>query len=136
MGAAEERGESFLRATQHSLAVQLAVVHDFVAGLVVNTLDSAAHPAKPTHVAADGGWGWGWGGEDGNTRTHTHKSKAQVVQQKSQPLLPIEPKNEPKNGSCYSVSDSGVDPAGFVHKGKESFPTPPQPPGIASLPHR
>ena len=132
-GGAEERGESFLRATQHSLAVQLAVVHDFVAGLVVNTLDSAAHPAKPTHVAAEGGVGVGRGRWE---HTHTHKSKAQVVQQKSQPLLPMEPKNEPNNGSCYSVSDSGVDPAGFVHKRKESFPTPPHLPGIASLPHR
>ena len=71
-GGAEERGESFLRATQHSLAVQLAVVHDFVAGLVVNTLDSAAHPAKPTHVAAEGGVGVGRGRWE-HTHTHTQK---------------------------------------------------------------
>ena len=39
--------------TQHSPAVQVAAVHVFVAGLAINTLDAAAHPAKPIHFAAD-----------------------------------------------------------------------------------
>ena len=35
--------------------VQVAAVHVFVPGLLINTLDAAAHPTKPIHVAAKGG---------------------------------------------------------------------------------
>ena len=49
----KKTGELFIRATQHSPAVQMAAVHVFVTGLVINTLDAAAHPAKPIHVAAE-----------------------------------------------------------------------------------
>ena len=41
-----------LRATQHSSAVHVAAAHVFEEGFAISTLDAAAHPAKPVHVAA------------------------------------------------------------------------------------
>ena len=41
--------------TQHSPVVQVAAVHVTVPGSVIKTLDTAAHPAKPMHVAAECG---------------------------------------------------------------------------------
>ena len=83
LGGGEEerkRGELFLRVTQHSPAVQVAAVHVFVAGLAINTLDAAAHPAKPIHFAADSAE------KDGNVN-----KKAQLRKKQSQSMLPMEP---------------------------------------------
>ena len=74
-----KKGELFLRVTQHSPAVQVAAVHVFMAGLFINTLDAAAHPAKPIHVAAESGR------KDGNVK------KSQRGKKKKQSMLQMEP---------------------------------------------
>ena len=74
-----KKGELFLRVTQHSPAVQVAAVHFFMAGLFINTLDAAAHPAKPIHVAAESG------------RKDGHVKKNRNGESKKKSMLQMEP---------------------------------------------